>query len=370
MNILVAGRLGRYADRILALQRLGHHLIYCTMPAPHQKPLPDVLGDDSILRYSLEKGAAAQAAVRSIVREHDVEVIYSIKNVWDGSLELLEDVLDADLGVPIVRHYKEHFCEPSEIERRSLTETNAQIYINDESLDYFVETYGVSRQTAHILDTDYLPARYVDDELAPPLFDETGRPSVLYAGGLSDDGGRSDVREIVSRLARSGVIVHLFGRKYVGRDERGVVHTGHRSSQRAYEQLEQHGVVELHDHIEPAAFVRRWSRYDVGLMHAARPGTDRFARFNHPNRVAPYIAAGLPLAQQGTEHVALRRLIEERSIGINFEDPDELAELLHDRPALDHLKANVLGQRHEFTFEHHAPTLARILRSVVDGTAP
>jgi hypothetical protein len=156
VNILLAGRLGRYADRVLALSDRGHRLVYCTMPAPAQRPLPDDLKDDSIPRYVLSPSTARDHLTR-LVDEHRIDVVYSMKNVWDGSLELVSELLDAGV-CPVVRHYKEHFCRPSELERRSLVETAGQIYINEESLAYFRDSYGVDPSTAHILETDYLPA--------------------------------------------------------------------------------------------------------------------------------------------------------------------------------------------------------------------
>src|SRR5262245_58916436 len=108
MNILIAGRLGRYADRVLAVKQARHNIVYCTMPAPRQKPLPDDLKDPSIPSYIAKRGEAGKL-IASIVHEHDIDVIYNMKNVWDGSLELLEEMLDARLDVPIIRHTKEHF---------------------------------------------------------------------------------------------------------------------------------------------------------------------------------------------------------------------------------------------------------------------
>src|SRR5690349_16579950 len=104
MNILIAGRLGRYAERIGALKHAGHTLVYCTMPAPEQKPLPDDLKDTSIPCFKAERGAAG-GLVRDLVDQYQIDLIYSMKNVWDGSLELLEEILDAQVDVPVIRHY-------------------------------------------------------------------------------------------------------------------------------------------------------------------------------------------------------------------------------------------------------------------------
>jgi hypothetical protein len=360
MNILIAGRLGRYAERINALEALGHTLVYCTMPAPVQRPLPDDLKNPAIPQVVVTPRNAAEL-VRRLLSEYEIDVIYSLKNVWDGSLELLAIILDANVGVPVIRHYKEHYCRPSELERRSLMETDAQIYINNESLEWFRDTYQVRLNTAHVLDTDYLPAKYMTDEFRLKLFDNDGIPHLLMAGGLADNEGRSDVRDLCREMRRRGIVTHLYGRKFVGHDAAGVWGVGHECSRREYERLEQSGDAQLHDHVDPRQFVREWSVYDAGLMHPARPGSDGAAFFNYPNRLVPYLAAGLPLAQQSGEHRAMERLIRDEGVGFLYRDGAELAEVLHDRILLARLSAQVRARRHAYSAEAKAPALAAIL---------
>ena len=369
MNILIAGRLGRYAERILALKHLGHNLVYCTMPAPHQKPLPDNLMDETIPQYIVKRGSARKVVLR-LVDEYEIDIIYSMKNVWDGSLELLEEILDSNCGIPIVRHYKEHFCQPNDMERRSLLETDAQIYINDVALNYFRTTYSVRMDTAHILDTDYLPKKYMTDALQPKLYTQDGMPHLLMAGGASNNNRRNDVRELCQEVSRRGIQFHLYGRKFVGLNSSGVWGVNHEPSRLEYEQLETLGHLRLHDHIDPVAFVQEWSVYDAGLMHPARPGSDPAAFFNYPNRVAPYLSAGLPLAQQMGEHKAMEELVKREGIGFLYRDCDELVDILKDRQVIKRLTDRVLARRHAFTFEYHAPTLVGILAryALADGS--
>lgn len=362
MNILLAGLLGRYADRVLALKRRGHQLVYCTMPPPAQRPLADDLKDPTIPEYILDRRTAGRTVAR-IVDKHQIDVVYSMKNVWDGSLELVAAMLDAGVG-PIVRHYKEHFLRPDELERRSLTETAGQIYINAESYAYFRQTYQVSEATAHILDTDYLPARYLTDDFHPKLSDLDGRPHVVLAGGVSVTGGRNDARALITALADRRIHVHLYGRKYVGPNAKGVWVVGSDAVREAYEALTATGYVHLHDHIEPSRFVPEWSRFDAGLMHvnAADTHDAPFQRMNYPNRLAPYLAAGLPVAQQIGGQDAMERLVRQAGIGFLYHDYAELADLLHDRVRLRELTDNVLKRRHEFSYEHHVDELVDILR--------
>jgi hypothetical protein len=227
----------------------------------------------------------------------------------------------------VVRHYKEHFCRPSELERRSLVETAGQIYINEESLAYFRDSYGVDPSTAHILETDYLPARYVGDDLSPKIHDTESepRPHLLVAGGVSMTNGRTDIRELCATMIRRRVHVHIYGAKFVGPDAEGVWGVNHAEARRSYETLTGSGFVHLHGHVEPPRFVAEWSVYDAGLLHVDASGghEEPFQRMNHPNRVSPYVAAGLPLAQQAGRQADMRRALDAAGIGLVYRDFDE-----------------------------------------------
>lgn len=360
MNILVAGRLGRYPERIMALAELGHRLTYVTMPAPAQKPTPDLL-PESVPQYRLEPGQATATLAR-IAEQHRIDVVYSLKNVWDGSLQLLAELLDAEVG-PVVRHHKEHFCEDDELERRALTATAAQIYINPESLDYFRGAYGVRTDTAHLMDPDYLPARYFTDDLAGKLHEQDGQPHLLVAGGVSSTQGRTDIRELCLAMSRRQVHVHIYGGKYIGPDAQSIWSVDNAHARGEYTRLAGEGFVHLHDHIPPERFVAEWSRYDAGLMHVAARGTHEvgFQRMNRPNRLVPYLAAGLPVAQQRGGQDAMERIVEQEAVGFVYGEYDELADILHDRARLAALGADVLGRRRDYTFERHAGHLAQVL---------
>ncbi|MER5458440.1 hypothetical protein ABT008_27090 [Micromonospora sp. NPDC002389] len=359
MNILVAGRLGRYPERIMTLAERGHRLTYVTMPAPAQRPTPDVL-PSSVPQYRLPAGPAGAELTR-IAAEHRVDVVYSLKNVWDGSLQLLGELLDAGVG-PVVRHHKEHFCEAADLERRALTETAGQIYINQESLDYFRGAYGVSDASAHLLDPDYLPARYFTDELTGKLHARDSEPHLLVAGGVSSTRGRTDIRELCAALSRRRVHVHIYGGKYIGPNAQSIWSVDNAHARAEYARLAESGYVHLHDHIPPERFVAEWSRYDAGLMHVVAQGTHEvgFQRMNRPNRLVPYLAAGLPVAQQRGGQEAMERIVRQEGIGFLFDGYDDLADVLHDRARLDRLGADVLARRGEYTFERHADALLEV----------
>jgi hypothetical protein len=361
MNILLAGRLGRYADRILTLRDLGHTLVYCTLPPTGQSLPPDDLGDAGIPCFALTRDALP-AQVNRITSRYQIDVVYSMKNVWDGSIELVQALLESG-AAPVVRHYKEHFCQPSDAERRTLTETAGQIYINSESLDYFREAYGVRDDTAHLLDTDYLPARYLTGELRRKLFDADNEPHLLVSGGVSVNGGRNDVRHLCAAMIRRRVHVHIYGMKFVGFNNDGQWAVGNEAASSRYRSLTDSGYVHLHEAIDPPRFTAEWSVYDAGLMHvtAAKTHDAPFQRMNHPNRLSTNLAAGLPLAQQVGGHDAMERLLRQTGVGLLYRDFDELADQLHDRALIADVTRRALESRRQFTFEWHARMLADII---------
>ena len=311
-------------------------------------------------------------ALREQLRDFKADVIYALLNAYDGSSEAVCEALDADLGLPIVRHYKEHSCEPWEPERRSLTETSAQIYLNRESYEHFHRLYGVSPATAHLLDADLISAKYMGCQFARRLGEWDAEPHILIAGSVSTSRDRYDVRHICLELERRRIHTHLYA-KFVGLDRTGSTTAGCAATEAVYRTFARaHAYVHLHDPIPPPAFTEVWSQYDAGLMHASVDGQARgaaFQRLNLGHRYSAYLAAGLPLLVHQGGQDALERLVREQGLGIIFRDPDHLADSLRDRPYLDRLTRDVRARRHHFSFEAAVPTLIEIF-SAAAGAGP
>ena len=90
------------------------------------------------------------------------DVIYALLN-WQA-LPLIEALLDARLGIPIVFHFKEgpHFCQRYglwPVLLRALTESDGQILISRESLDYvsLATPGGLDPARVLLLDGDLPP---------------------------------------------------------------------------------------------------------------------------------------------------------------------------------------------------------------------
>ncbi len=364
MNIMVAGQAGPYPERLLGLLAQGNNLFYCTMPAPVSAWNADEFALTDIPRYILDP-ATVNSAVPRIFEHRQIDIVYALKNVWDGSLELTDAILDAT-STPVVRHYKEHFLKPSDLERRNLVDTAAQIYINKESYAYFRQAYGVSPATAHILDADYLPNQFDGHSSDQKLFDVTGDPHVVVAGSVSVV-GRTDIRDLCRTLSRARIHVHIYGRKYIGPREDGSWRKGNLDVQREYEKLASDPYIHLHDAIHASDFSKEWSKYDVGIMHVSTsyPGHAPFQSLNIPNRLGSYLAAGLPIAQQIGGQLAMVNLIKKEKFGFTYETFDDLVSVLRDRSYLEELSKAVLEKRSSHTAEAATRKLDEIFRAVI-----
>jgi hypothetical protein len=358
VNILVAGLAGGFAERLLALRDAGHEMVYCTLESDRS---PDDFRNADIPQFVL-RARTAGADIRRIVSDFQINVIYSLKNSWDGSPELVDLMLN-DENPPIVRHYKEHPARWEPLERRTLTRTAGQVYINEESLEHFRLLYQVDLDTAHLLDTDYLPDRHLSYDLQPKCFEDDQRPHLLVPGSVSASDGRTDIRSLCRVMRRRRIHVHIYGNKFIGRDEKGQWRAGDERVYQAYRPLLDGGFVHFHYAVEASRLSHEWSRYDAGLMHLSSgdPDETAFQRMNQPNRVACVLSAGLPLAQQWGGQDAMERLVGETGAGFLFGDYAELADILEDRKALSQASRQSLRVRQDFTFEGRLPELIAIL---------
>lgn len=282
-----------------------------------------------------------------------VEVVYSLLNVWDGSNRATAALLERGCPVPVIRHYKEHYCTPSEAERTCLEKSTGVLFINEESRAYFSRLYRLPRHTA-CLDADGIPARYLAGTFSPKLSAADGVAHLLIAGSVSADGGRYDYRGLIGELTAAGAHVHLYAqfRKLTASGQ--LNNTGDVAA--AYRALERAHLVHLHPPVPPARFVEEWSRYDAGLLHVPR-GDDPFRLLNMPNRYSAYLAAGLPVALEAGAMPAMQRQLEHWGAGIIYHDAAELVRRLPDPGAA----ARILPLRTAVTFDAVFPRLMEFI---------
>lgn len=360
LSILVLGSLGPNPERILVLRSLGHQVIY-----GYTEYLPFIPALETAIHCTALPRGHVGPMVERLIREHQVDVVYSLLNAHDGSTEATIELLDHGIKAPIIRHYKEHPCIPTHEERRVLLETDAQIYINDESREYFRTTYGIAVSAAHVMDGDLISSAFMANSVSLKLRLTDGEPHVLIAGGISVIGDRLDMREFCCEMARRGIHTHVYGYPR-GVNQSGMPIVPHLDTLLEYQAIAAStAYVHLHEYISPTQFAEMWSRYDAGMMHARVPSAHeeaQFQRLNFGHRYSAYLAAGLPLLVQQGGQDAMERLVRTERLGLVFRDYDEVSERLRNEQWLAEMTSQVTLNRKRFSFEENVAGLVDFFR--------
>lgn len=360
LKILLVGELAYNADRVMALEQLGHTLYGLWMPRPHWYntvgPLPfgrvhDIPHDDW----------------RNAVRELAPDVIYALLN-WQA-VPFCNEVRIATQGIPFVWHFKEgpFIC----LEKGSWPQlvdlyrhADGRIFSSPEMRDWFDTVIpGLSGHgPSHVLDGDLPRGAWFDQPRTPRLSAGSGEFHTVVPGrpiGLHP--------HCVGQLAAQGIHLHFYG-DYTHGQWREWIENSRKLAR---------GHLHLNKHIDQANWVQEFSRYDAGWLHAfssRNQGEIRRADWddlNYPARMATLACAGLPMIQKANPGaiVATQSLTQQLGTGVFFDSLDQLGELLRDGPRMEQLSANVWQERGQFTFDHHAPALVGFFQTVVTHAA-
>jgi glycosyltransferase involved in cell wall biosynthesis len=357
LRILVVGELGFNPERLMAFEERGHELTGLWAPLVEQW---DTIGP---FAYGNVDHIQFGPGWTDAVRDARPDVVYGLLN-WQA-LDAINRVLDADLGIPLVVHFKEGpwFAQQYGLFgqlRRALLESAAQVFISDENRAWYRWALGApfGDDTTLIADGDLPKADVLGDEWSPRLSDLDGEIHTVCAGrayGLSS-------REL-AELADAGIHVHLYGMQYYGLPRlhsewiRDGVASGH---------------LHLHEAVEPHDWVRELSRYDAAWTHifTSRNGGDlrraTWDDLNIPARLATYSIAGLPWILRDNAHsqVVVERIAREHDVGIRYDDIASLRAQLLDRDMVHARSANMRAMRAQMTFDEHVDRLVALLRQV------
>lgn len=356
LRILLVGELAYNADRILALEELGHRLYGLWTPQPYWfntvGPLPFGHVEDIPL-------ADWENAVRRI-RPH---VIYALLN-WQA-VPFAHHVLERNPGVPFVWHFKEgpFICIEkgtwrllADLYRRC----DGRIYSSPEMRDWFETTVPeLMGRPSLVLDGDLPKRDWLEGERSPRLSGNDGEIHTVVPGrpiGLHP--------HTVAELKAQRIHLHFYGDVTQGLWRDWIEKT----------QALAAGYLHLHPQVDAAGWVREFSQYDAGWLHffAARNGGELrraiWDDLNLPARIATLLAAGLPLLQRDNTGaiVAAQSLARAHDIGVEFREMAELREKLSDGARMERVRGNAWAVRERFTFDHHAPRLVEFFRQVIE----
>lgn len=356
LKILLVGELAYNADRVLALEERGHELHGLWMPRPYWYntvgPLPfghvrELPGDDW----------------RRALRALQPDIVYALLN-WQA-VPFAHEVMREARGIPFVWHFKEgpFIClekgtwqQLVELHR----EADAQIFSSPEMRDWFDTVVpGLSHETpTHVLDGDLPRAEWFRAEPSPKLSSRDGEIHTVVPGrpiGLHPPD--------VATLARQGVHLHFYGDFTHGQWREWIA--------KARTLAPRH--LHLHAHVDQAGWVREFSQYDAGWLHAFRSVNEGELRranwddLNYPARMTTLAAAGLPMIQQANPGsiVAAEALTRRLGTGVFFDRFDELGGMLREEAAMKACREAVRAHRDLFTFDAHADALVAFFREAM-----
>ncbi len=351
LKILLVGSLGFNPERLLALEERGHRLFGLWSPDPETWDATGPFPFGQVEDLPLDESWTGR------VLGLQPDVIYALLN--HQALPLIERVLQAQLDIPLVFHFKEgpfpaEGLWPALV--RILKESDGQIFISPENREWFRLALGGQLDEARtlILDGDLPKIDWMTDDWAPKLSHSDGQIHTVCAG-------RPLGLEPLSDLARQGIHVHFYGTHFQEWFPNWT-RTGLES-----------GFLHLHPTVEPQDWVSELSRYDAAWVQqfGSRNGGDLrradWDDLNLPARLGTYAAAGLPWIMRDNRHslVAMQTQAQQHDFGIFYRDFADLAAQLRDRTRLETLTANARAARPHFAFDTHADELLDFFRGVV-----
>lgn len=360
LKILLVGELAYNADRILALEELGHRLYGLWMPDPYWYNTVGPLPFGHVVDLPRD-------GWREAVRQVSPDVIYALLN-WQA-VPFAAEVRRACPEVPFVWHFKEgpFICleKGTWPDLHSLyAEADGRVYSSEEMREWFEPLLpdAGSRPTL-VLDGDLPKREWCAGARSVRLGESTGEIHTVVPGrpiGLHP--------ECVARLKKQRIHLHFYGEFTHGQWREWI----ERASRLA------EGYLHLHPHVSQDRWVAELSQYDAGWLHyfeSANGGELRRANWddlNLPARIATYALAGLPmiLRDNRPSRVAAQRLLEEWGAGVLVRSLDELGDKLRDERAMALARERAWASREAFTFDAHAPRLVRFFRDVMASRSP
>lgn len=359
LRILLAGELGFNPERILSFEERGHELLglWVDHPAVWDTTGPLSFGSVRDLR-------AGRNMVHDI-RDARPDVIYGLLN-WPA-IPLLSDVLDANLDIPLIFHFKEGttFAQmgglwPDLV--RVLTGADGIVFINEENREWYAHALdgAIDPSRTLILDGDLPKADWMTDDWQPKLSALDGEVHTVCTG-------RPMGVDFVDELAKLGIHLHVYGRNFWIEEQ-----PDQQALRRAAAVSRW---VHLHDEVEPQDWVRELSRYDAGWLHVfeSHNGGDLMSNhhwndLNLPARLGTYATAGLPWILRDNRaygRVAVERIARALDLGILFTSPEHLREQLAEARLRDQLTANARATRSAFAFDSHVDTLIDFMKATI-----
>ncbi|MCF0072258.1 glycosyltransferase family 2 protein [Dyadobacter sp. CY261] len=355
LKILLVGELAYNAQRICALERMGHKLygLWIDKPFFYNTIGPLPFGNVEDIPKSNWKER---------VKEIKPDVIYGLLNF--SAVPLAHEVLVQNPGIPFVWHFKESpfYCRQQGTWNQLVElyqKSDGQIYINEETRLWFEQFLMFAKEPlAHILDGDLPPGYYFKDQRSELLSESVGGVHTVVPGrpfGIQP--------EDIQRLAAQDIHLHFYGDYH------------HRSYKnwldKAYALAPDH--LHIYHNCTPDEWTAEFSKYDAGWLHVFESSNfgelmkAEWLDLNYPARMSTLAAAGLPMIQRdNSKHtVASQSITGKLGIGVFFESFEDLGERLRNQAQMRRTRENCWDSKSHFSFEHHVHGLVDFFKRVI-----
>jgi len=357
LKILLVGELAYNADRVLALEELGHQLYGLWMEEPYWYNAVGPLAFGHVTDLPRDNWQQA-------VRDLQPDVIYALLN-WQA-VPFCHEVLKHNPGIPYVWHFKEgpFIClekgtwnEMIELYARA----DGLVYCSEEMQLWFETVIPSMRNDGRptmILDGDLPKKDWFLGERSPRLSQADGEIHTVVPGrpiGLHP--------HTVEALANEGIHLHFYGDFTQGQWKQWIENARNLAPRHLH----------LHANVSQDRWLAEFSQYDAGWLHffsSENRGEIRRANWddlNIPARLATLAVSGLPQLQGDNTGsiVATQTIVKQLDTGFFFKDMRDLGAQIRDSARLARLQEDTWRQRELFMFDHHAPALVNFFRDVI-----
>lgn len=355
LKILLVGELAYTPERIYALERAGHDLYGLWIKDPKY-----TFANVGPLPFGHVKDIEYNDNWKENVKLVKPDIIYALGN-WD-SINLAHEVVNAELGIPFVWHFKEgpFFCMSYGLWPKLYdlyTKADGKIFISNENKKWY-EFFCGKIENSFILDLD-LPIK--------DSFNKTFSEKKSYIDGAIHTvitGRLVGLNEKdIENLAKQNIHLHVYSES--AHDVKANVYDIYKKSAPNH--------FHIHKHVSNDKWIEEFSKYDAGWLHcfdSKNNGDLLYATWddlNIPARIYTLAAAGLPMIQKDNSGhiVSMQEKAKEYDIGIFYKSTEKLGEILYDHKIMHAFRQNMIACRHKFTFDYYVNDLINFFRNTI-----